>query len=196
MIGLVKRLLGGGVAGVVEDPDVSFERFEGPLTSIPANRTEVYSVYGNPGVGKVDAKWERDNMVLARNLPGTWGKGKLYVHRLAEPYLREALRRCRAAGCLGEVLRLGCFSFRHQRHDPGRPLSYHSWGIAVDINSDLNAAKIYAKGRAPKPFGSAWRKQWPAGVSEELVRCWESVGWSWGGRWTMYPDPMHFELVA
>ena len=172
--------------------------WEGPLERIPRNRAEVYKTFGNPGVGKVDRHWERDNMVLVKDLPGAWngGKGRLYVHRLAEPYLREALRRCRAAGVLDEIRTLGCFNFRHQRHDPARPLSYHSFGIALDLNSADNAAKAFPKGKPPAPWSPGWCELWPHGVSMELVLAFESVGWSWGGRWVTYPDPMHLELVG
>lgn len=191
-------------------PDVEAEldaRFFGPLAVIPRTRGDVYDTYGNPGVGKVDPKWERGNMVSARNLPGRWnkGSGKLYIHRLAEPYLREALRRaglfqefnCIALRPLGYITRLGCFAFRHQRHDPARPLSYHSWGIAVDINSEDNEGK-YIK-HPIECWSEGWQQLWPAGVPRELVRAFESVGWRWGGRWRGkdgFIDPMHFELVA
>lgn len=191
------------------NPDVEAELaqpFEGPAhIHTIRGRLDVYRQFGNPGVGKVDPKWERESMVVARNLPGRWngGKGKLYVHRLAEPYLREALRRCQLIrrwtgateewSCLNYITRLGCFNFRHQRHDPSRPLSYHSWGIAVDINSEDNAGK-YLKA-PPAPFSPEWRKLWPRGVPEELVRAFESVGWKWGGRWKGYVDNMHFCLV-
>jgi hypothetical protein len=200
VIGWLWRAIGASSPPAAPPPDldVTLEAFAGPLPAIPTMRTEVYRVYGNPGSGSVDKRWAREHMVLAENLPGRWngGKGRLYVHRLAEPYLREALRRCRSQGVLEEIERLGCFEFRHQRHDPARPLSYHSWGIACDLNSAQNAARSFPRGQGPDPFSAEWRRLWPEGLSEPLVRCWESVGWSWGGRWATFPDPMHFELVA
>jgi hypothetical protein len=176
--------------------------FYGPLEDLPRTRADVYRVFGNPGVGKVDRKWERANMVGAKKLPGTWnrGSGKLYVHRLAEPYLREAPRRAAILGVLDEIGKLGCFSFRHQRHDPARPLSYHSWGIAVDINSAENGGWYPPKRRVgctgPAPWGEQWTERYPRGVSPDLVRAFESCGWQWGGRWKGFVDPMHFELTA
>ena len=96
-----------------------WQPWDGPLGKLPRTRKEVYDVYGNPGVGKVDKKWERANMVLARNLEGA-PRGKLYCHKLAEPYIREGLRRG-LVSCPNYVIeKLGCFNFRHQRHDPGR----------------------------------------------------------------------------
>lgn len=170
--------------------------FVGPIEELPHTRAEVYRVFGNPGTNKVDARWERANMVKALNLSGGWnnGGGRLYVHRLAEPYLREALRRAALLSSLDYIQNLGCFSFRHQRHDPSRPLSYHSWGIAVDINPTTNAG-WYVKA-PPEPFTPAWFEKYPRGVPADLVRAFESCGWRWGGRWKGYVDPMHFELTA
>lgn len=192
------RAIAESAAAQSPPPDVAppsapaLEAFAGPLEQLPRNRTEVYRTFGDPGVGSADPAWERRSMVVAKDLPGRWnsGKGRLYVHRLAEPYLREALRRCELAGVLGYIERLGCFNFRHQRHDPSRPLSYHSWGIAVDINAADNRPVT----NPPKPWSMAWVERWPRGVPFELVEAFESVGWSWGGRWG-WADPMHMELV-
>lgn len=175
-------------------PDGSFV---GPLESIPASRREVYEVFGDPGVKKLDRAWARRNTTVAKHLPGTWnkGRGRLSIHVLVEPYLREALERCERAGVLGEIRRLGCESFRRQRHDPKRPLSYHSWSIAIDINPGDNKARRFSRDLSPEPFGQAWANWWPRGVSAELVECFESVGWKWGGRWQRFVDPMHFQLV-
>jgi len=168
--------------------------FDGPLKQIPRNRREVYEVYGNPGSGKVDKAWERANIVKAKNLPGTWEGNGHYVHRLVEPYLREALRRCELAGCLGYINRIGSFNFRHQRHDSSRPLSMHAFGCAVDVNASDNSAKTLRD--YPEPWSPAWTTLWPKGVPSELVHAFESVGWTWGGRWHGFVDNMHFELVS
>lgn len=183
-------------AGFHPDPSPD-DVFEGPLSVIPSSREEVYRVFGNPGTSKPSRLWKRESMVVAKNLPGIWNKcrGKLYIHHLAEPYLREALRRAEVQGCLDEIHKIGCYTFRHQRHDPRRPLSYHSWGIAIDINPKDNRARKFQKGLAPEPFTPEWEKWWPDGLSKDLVWCFESVGWSWGGRWTRFCDPMHMEIV-
>lgn len=174
-----------------------FEPFSGPLDRIPGSRKEAYKVFGDPGVGDPDPSFQRQRMIVAKGLPGTWngGKGRLYCHRLAEPYLREALRRSELVA-LGHIHRLGCYNFRHIRHDTSRPLSYHSWGIACDLNPKENRSRNRKKHNVPQPFQEGWSEIWPDGLPEKLVRAWTSVGWRWGGDWRNYIDPMHFQLVA
>lgn len=168
-----------------------------PAWPLPRSRAEVYKVFGDPGEGptQADPKWERASMVLAKDLPGRWnrGTGRIYCHRLAEPYIRQAMAGAEAAGVIDEIRTFGCFAFRHQRHDAKRPLSYHSWGIAVDVNAADNPG-VYIR-RAPEPFSAEWRRLYPRGMSKALVAAFESAGWRWGGRWSGYCDAMHFELT-
>jgi hypothetical protein len=163
---------------------------------------EVVATFGNPrpksvaldAEEKPDPAWERANMVVARDLPGKWngGRGRLYCHRLAEPYIREALRRCAEYGVLDYIERLGCFCYRYQRHDAHLPLSYHSWGIALDVNAADNAGKYLHT--YPRPWSAEWMALWPKGVPVALVAAFETVGFNWGGRWKSYTDPMHLSL--
>jgi len=178
-----------------------WQPWDGPL-EIPRGRKGVYQTYGDPGIGKVSRKWERANMVVARNLP-LIPKGKIYCHRKVEPYIREALRRCSISCPDYAITKFGCFNFRHQRHDPARPLSRHSWGIAVDINPMNNRGIYFKKGKAPEAWSDGWNDKWPKGMPKEFVQAWQSVGWAWGADWDedgtsvdhTYLDQMHFELV-
>jgi hypothetical protein len=178
---------------IIAEKPASEPKWTCPI-EIPKTRNEVYALFGNPGVGQVDPKWERTNMVVARNLPGTWGKGNLYCHRLAEECIRHALTLAEQRGCLKEIKVLGCFNFRHQRHDPKLPLSYHSWGIAVDINPQDNRGIYRSAEHVDPPFTGNWSQVYPSGVSKELVACFEESGFNWGGRWKEYCDPMHLQL--
>ncbi|MDR2518266.1 MAG: M15 family metallopeptidase [Spirochaetaceae bacterium] len=77
-----------------------------------------------------------------------------------------------------------------------RRMSYHSWGLAVDIQPKPkeagNKAIYWLWERA---FNDNWmtvplERRWipPA----EVVRAFENEGFIWGGRWALY-DNMHFE---
>lgn len=172
-------------------------QFRGPLSHIPSTRNEVVAIYGHPGQFKPSKQFKR-NLSVAKDLPGNWnnGKVKLYCHDLMAPYLREALRRAEEKGALEAIKRIGCYTYRHQRHDTRRPLSYHSWGIAVDVNPPHNRVVRFAPGKKPAPWSDEWMEHWPQGLSREFVESMESVGFRWGGRWKQFVDPMHFELVG
>lgn len=180
-----------------EDPEEAEEPYDHPY-EIPKDRRGVIAVYGDCGVAKLDPKWERANMVLIEGLPGRWNgsKGRIYCHRKAAPAIREALRRCALYGVLDEVEKIGCFNWRHVQHNSAKPLSYHSWGIAFDVNPADNKLRRYKRGTAPKPWSPEWWEVWPNGVSEKLVQAFKEAGLAWGGDWQTVPDPMHFQLVG
>lgn len=176
---------------------------EGPLDRIPRSRAEMYDVYGNPGRGKVDAKWRARNIITVRDLPGIPSKWHFQCHRLMEPYLREGLLRAARASDY-EIEKAASFVFRHIRHDSRRPLSTHAWGIAVDFDPKRNWYKQYKKrGQAPVAWSEEYNRIWPKGVDKEFVAALQSVGFSWGSDWDSdgdvtdhtFLDPMHFELV-
>ena len=70
----------------------------------------------------------------------------------------------------------GCWVARHQLFDTNKPLSYHSWGIAIDINPTTNG---YGKEPTPEMI--------------LLSRYFKDVGFDFGGDWQT-PDGMHMEI--
>jgi hypothetical protein len=58
--------------------------------------------------------------------------------------------------------------------------SWHSWGLAVDINGACN------------PMSTRWR----CNIPPQIVEMWESAGFYWGGRYDVIRDPMHFEYLG
>lgn len=177
--------------------------FSGPLRAIPKTRTDCYETYGNPGTGKLDAKWERQNIVKA-TIPRPDGPPfTIRIHRLVEPYVREGFRRGFLAAPKERVVKVGGFVFRHERHDVSRPLSKHAFGCACDINAEDNRLIRFGAGHAPEPGSAEWQRHWPAGLSKAFVDAFCSVGFAWGADWDQDGassdhtdlDPMHFELV-
>lgn len=63
--------------------------------------------------------------------------------------------------------------------DPPLP-SWHSWGLAIDINASCN------------PMSTRWR----CNIPPDIVDLWESAGFYWGGRYDGTHDPMHFEYLG
>ena len=55
-------------------------------------------------------------------------------------------------------------------------LSYHAYGLAIDINPTTN------------PMGSRLVTDMP----NAFIRLWKDEGWGWGGDWTSVKDAMHF----
>lgn len=104
--------------------------------------------------------------------------GSVTCHRLMFPQLQAALTEISNAG-LAEEIRPGdyggCFVPRFIDRDPGKPLSMHAFGLAVDFNTTTN--QLGTRGD----------------MEPRVVEIFEKWGFIWGGRWSR-PDPMHFEL--
>lgn len=154
--------------------------------------------YGDPGVklGAVDDDWRKRNIVEFHGgsaLPGIPPHWYFQCHRFVAPHLRRALERARRDAPEYEIVRAASFVFRHQRHDIRRPLSLHSWGIAIDIDAPQNQAREFAPGKTPRPFSAEWAELWPKGLPESFVAAFEAEGWTWGGRWRGFVDPMHLQ---
>jgi len=134
------------------------------------------------GTIEILGEWPRQNIIsFAPPFELRNGRGRplsvVRCHRLIAPALRRALEDL-AARQLCHLINTfdGCFVARHMGWDPRRPLSRHSWGIAVDVN-----ARLF-------PYGS--RAQQDARLTAAFAR----QGFAWGGHWRT-PDPMHFEVT-
>jgi hypothetical protein len=120
----------------------------------------------------IDPGWVRRNIVT-RKVPIL---GAVTCHRAMIAPLRRALGRLERQGLARLVDRgdyAGCFAAR--RIADSGSLSLHAWGLAVDVNASEN------------PQGSKPRQD------RRVVRAFERVGFTWGGRWPTAPDGMHFE---
>jgi hypothetical protein len=77
--------------------------------------------------------------------------------------------------------------------------SLHAYGLAIDVNPIENPYVLH--GRALPPAGERYldRARLRPGMAVAggvLVRAFQSVGWSWGGRWTGSPDYQHFSTTG
>lgn len=177
---------------------------------------DLVRIYGDPGQGGVDPRWEHANIVDCHGqaagarvrpaMPGVPAETYFRCHRLVEPYMREGFERLRRDAPGFRIVRAGCFNYRHMRGDPRLPLSQHARGIAVDLNNEANKARYFKRGQAPAAWSPAWLKLWPieaGGVTRAVVEAWKACGFRWGGDWDdddhttdeVYVDPMHVEYT-
>lgn len=134
-----------------------------------------YVSFGD-GMIQIDSSWVRRNIVRAP-VPVF---GEVVCHRLLIPQLRGAMQEIVDRGLTDLINRSqygGCWSPRHVLFNPGRSLSMHAWGLAIDFNVATN--------------GYGARPQ----MDPRIVEIFDRWGFVWGGRWST-PDGMHFELGA
>ncbi len=113
-------------------------------------------------------------------------------HNVIEPALRAALAEVAAAG-LGGTIDVGdansyggCHLARFNRLTPDSSLGFlsrHSWGMALDTNTQGSC-----QGCAPPNFATR-----PGGCT--TVQIFRKYGFAWGGNF-LTPDGMHFEYVG
>ncbi len=78
--------------------------------------------------------------------------------------------------------------------------SQHSYGLAIDINPVQNpyvTADGFVRNRMARPYVDR-TGDLPGMIHEgdEVVRAFEAIGWSWGGRWTGGRDYMHLSRAG
>jgi hypothetical protein len=97
------------------------------------------------------------------------------------------------AAFIGSINSMGGYNWREIRGT--RRMSYHSWGLAVDIQpAELNTRVIYwlwEHNRNDDWMLVPLRRRWQP--PEAVIRAFENEGFIWGGKWTLY-DNMHFEF--
>ena len=113
---------------------------------------------------------------------------KVHEHALAHfKAVFDAIKQAEVDGRikLGGRIRTcaGTLCERHIGHDPAKPLSRHTWGIAIDLNAEANGYDIQ-----PPAAGQ------PDSV-REFVTIFNAYGFAWGGDFSQQKDGMHFELA-
>ena len=125
-----------------------------------------------PGTLELDPAW------MASHLETTTVPvlGRVTCNRGLVAQLRNAMTRVEAAGLSASVTSFhGCFVPRHIGWDADNMISYHSWGIAFDVNLATNV-----RGETPHQ-------------DPRLVHILTRWGFQWGGSWIV-PDGNHFEF--
>lgn len=167
-----------GSVNVLSDADV--RALYGNIGTIPDSSDPNLVKVVTPGLPG-QAQWELvpfAHPLLDRHVQG------LRVHRRALAHFHAVFDALKAQG-LGDRITscAGTFCARHIGRDLNRPLSRHTWGIAIDLNAPENPF-----GREPVPRGQP-------GSVVDLVDTFERFGFAWGGNFTTGKDGMHFELA-
>ena len=81
-----------------------------------------------------------------------------------------------------------CGTFYWRKVRGANRQSAHSYGIAIDINTEYSDYWLWKNGNVPETKKISYVNRIPL----EIVRVFEKYGFVWGGRWYHY-DTMHFE---
>jgi hypothetical protein len=98
----------------------------------------------------------------------------------------------RLSAFVDSIGQIGGYNWREIRGT--RQMSYHSWGLAVDIQPKKNTGQaIYWLWERPRneewmliPLERRWKPP------DQIIEAFEREGFIWGGKWPLY-DNMHFE---
>lgn len=132
--------------------------------------------YSSDGTITPDPAWVHAN-IRTEQVPIL---GRVTCHRLMFPQLRGALDEVVARALAGAIHRSqygGCYVPRFIERNPNRPISLHTWGIAIDLNVPGNQRGTRGE------------------MNRQVVAIFKKWGFAWGGDWH-YTDPMHFEISA
>lgn len=152
-------------------------------------QSECLKLFGNPST----SKFERQHIVRVRT-PYTLWMGDIEIKRIAmnkicaesiltileniQEYYGNDYEAMEQAGVTDFG---GAWNVRTMRG--GSNLSMHAYGLAIDLNADLNPL-----GKKP-----GWKK---GSFTEDhpVVQMFRKEGWVWGGPWSR-PDGMHFQAA-
>jgi hypothetical protein len=185
--------------------------FTGSVSPLPASlRATMTGVSWRPGC-PVPLRDLRLVRASHWGFDGRVRTGRIVVHRDVADEVLAVLRRLYAARFpirrMVPVDAYGASDFRSIEADNTsafncRPVegttrwSEHAYGRAIDLNPIENPY-VYADGttshRASRPY--LRRSPYRPGMAVEggvVVRAFDAVGWSWGGRWSGIKDYQHF----
>ena len=155
-----------------------------------ANCSATTPVYGSGGNGK---QLSRDDLISVYGGPSPddiksqlisvdfLGK-KVQVHKLVAGCLTAVANEIKNNNVSYTIRAIG--GYRYDSNNGSSNIgekSYHTYGVAVDINPDTNPF-IAGGGTAPHD------------MPQEYIEAFKNHGWSWGGNWNGTKDYMHFEF--
>lgn len=160
------------------------------MPDVPNGYDEIVSFFGDPHFdgNTVDPKWEEENMTLVQ-WP-QWGIPRLYLHRKIIQPLQNAIVLARMTLPTYSIRRIGCFNPRFQRGSSS-VVSVHTFGAAVDINSDQNPLIAPCAEDDPRRAETKYHD-----LPDEWIDAFRRQGFFWGGDFSSRFDPMHFQFCT
>jgi hypothetical protein len=170
--------------------EVTSEHESAPPLTAPHGLNEIIATFGNiyeyiGTDGQLDPRWQSDFLgpvALPFPLRLAWDPSQtitqMTCHRRMTGIYTSVFVGIQDGGLRAAVTSFGgCFAFRPQR--TGSKLSAHSWGIAIDLNTESNAQ------------GSS------GNMDARVVEIFRNAGFEWGGDWAgKTRDPMHFQFCT
>ncbi len=153
------------------------------LDQIPATFGDIFDYIGPDHT--LNPRWQNEflqRIALPFPLTLAWDKSRrvnqITCHKRLADIFTATLVAIQTAGLQDKIITFGgCFCFRPQR--TGAKLSAHSWGIAIDLNTESNAQ------------GTA------GNMDPAIVEIFRNAGFEWGGEWHgKSQDPMHFQFCT
>jgi hypothetical protein len=137
------------------------------------------------GFIEIAPPWVKDNIVeLPVPALEPLGFKTIQVHHLAAQHFHDVFAEIDRQGLNDDLLTCGgTFVPRHISQNVLKPLSSHSWGIAIDLNVAWNGY-----GKVPARIDEQ-------GTVRRIVPIFNAHGFAWGGHFSTDPDGMHFELA-
>ncbi|MBL8122442.1 M15 family metallopeptidase [Candidatus Saccharibacteria bacterium] len=150
-----------------------------PVTGAGGNghqlsQTELEQIYGAPGTASSHPE-------IAAKLVDVDFLGKtVKIHQLASGCLSAVANEIKTNGSTYKVRMMGCYRFDGNGTGQIGLRSYHTYGVACDINWDTN------------PYTTA--SSAPYDLPRAFIDAFNHHGFSWGGDWNSIKDYMHFEF--
>ncbi len=196
---LIIRIPGGTVVTTKSKDAPIQEKPVNPTFQAPYGREEMNKMLGDPlpeqkFIGKKYAyskKWARNyGRLLKKGEIPAYRHRPLWVNKaVVDPFLCAMLL---LEGAGFEYKKIGCFNPRPKRYNAALGPSVHTWAAAFDIDAKENPSFI-PNLDSPTPFSPGWKQR--SKLTEEEVNIFEKYGFEWGGRWSKFRDPMHFQFA-
>lgn len=162
-------------------------------TIAPLSALELAQVYGvfdtTPGRQRgavvIPAAWVSANLEeFSHDVLKAIGVRSTTLHKRAAPYFKAVFDEIARQDLDGLIQTFdGGWVPRHISWNPAKPLSSHTWGVAIDINARWNGLN-----QQPALPGQP-------GHLAPLVPIFAASGFAWGGHFGSPLDGMHFELA-